>query len=56
MGFSKRWKDGRNKEAEAHRSLDATVQKLYGFPVTADFTEAHCVAALMEMYQDIVER
>jgi len=36
---------------KAHRALDAAVMKLYGFPVKADFTEAHCVAALMEMYQ-----
>jgi hypothetical protein len=38
---------------KAHKALDATVQKLYGFPVTAEFTEAHCVAALMERYQEL---
>jgi len=38
---------------KAHRALDTAVQKLYGFPVKADFTEAHCVAALMERYQDL---
>jgi len=36
---------------KAHRALDSAVQRLYGFPVSKDFTEAHCVAALMEMYQ-----
>jgi hypothetical protein len=36
---------------KAHRALDTAVIKLYGFPVKKDFTEAHCVAALMEMYQ-----
>jgi len=38
---------------KAHRNLDATVQKLYGFPVGKDFTEAHCVAALMQMYKEM---
>jgi hypothetical protein len=37
----------------AHRDLDRAVMKLYGFPVK-DFTEADCVAALMEMYQRLV--
>jgi len=36
---------------KAHRELDSAVMKLYGFPVKKEFTEAHCVAALMEMYQ-----
>jgi len=39
---------------KAHRTLDSAVQKLYGFPVTAEFTEADCVAALMEMYRGLV--
>ena len=38
----------------AHRELDRAVMKLYGFPVK-DFTEADCVAALMEMYQRLIE-
>ena len=38
---------------KAHRSLDSAVMKLYGFPVKKDFTEADCVAALMEMYQKL---
>jgi len=38
---------------KAHRALDTAVMKLYGFPVKKDFTEAHCVAALMEMYQEL---
>jgi len=38
----------------AHRELDRAVMKLYGFPVK-DFSEADCVAALMEMYQKLTE-
>ena len=38
---------------KAHRALDAAVMKLYGFP-TKNFTEADCIAALMEMYQALV--
>jgi len=37
----------------AHRELDKAVMKLYGFPVK-DFSEADCVAALMEMCQKLV--
>ncbi|MDR2599608.1 MAG: N-6 DNA methylase [Oscillospiraceae bacterium] len=37
----------------AHRELDKAVMKLYGFPVK-DFSEADCVAALMERYQELV--
>ena len=40
---------------KAHRALDSAVMKLYGFPVKRDFTESHCVAALMEMYQKLTE-
>jgi hypothetical protein len=40
---------------KAHRALDTAVMKLYGFPVNKDFTEAHCVAALMDMYQEITK-
>jgi len=36
---------------KAHRALDSAVMKLYGFPAKKDFTEADCVAALMELYQ-----
>jgi len=36
----------------AHRELDRAVMKLYGFPVK-DFTEAECVAALMEKYREL---
>jgi hypothetical protein len=39
---------------KAHRELDKAVMKLYGFPVK-DFTEADCVAALMERYQALAE-
>jgi len=40
---------------KAHRALDSAVMKLYDFPVKKDFTEAHCVAALMEMYQKLTK-
>jgi len=36
----------------AHRKLDRAVMDLYGFP-RKDFSEANCVAALMERYQKI---
>ena len=39
----------------AHRELDRAVMKLYRFSVK-DTDEAACVAALMEMYQKLVER
>ena len=38
---------------KAHQNLDRAVMKLYGFP-SKGFTEADCVAALMEMYQKLV--
>lgn len=38
---------------KAHRALDAAVMKIYGFPAKRDFAEADCVAALMEMYQNL---
>ncbi|MDR2570367.1 MAG: methylase [Oscillospiraceae bacterium] len=38
----------------AHRELDKAVMKLYGFPVKG-FSEADCVARLMERYQVLVE-
>ena len=40
------------KLLNAHRELDRAVMKLYGFPVK-DFSESDCVAALMEMYQNL---
>ena len=39
----------------AHQKLDKAVMKLYGFSVK-DTDEAACVAALMEMYQKLVEK
>jgi hypothetical protein len=39
----------------AHRALDRAVMKLYGFPVKNDFTEADCVAKLMERYRALTE-
>ena len=38
---------------KAHQQLDRAVMKLYGFPVK-DFTEADCVARLMELYEGMV--
>ena len=38
---------------KAHQNLDRAVMKLYGFSIK-DTTEASCVAALMEQYQNIV--
>lgn len=40
---------------KAHQNLDRTVMKLYGFSVKYT-TEASCVAALMERYQDLLKR
>ncbi|MDR0516755.1 MAG: hypothetical protein LBH25_06870, partial [Fibromonadaceae bacterium] len=37
----------------AHRELDRAVIKLYIFPMK-DFTEAQCVASLMERHQKLV--
>jgi hypothetical protein len=45
-----------NNLQKVHRTLDAAVMKLYGFPVKKDFTEADCVAALMEMYQELTKK
>ena len=39
----------------AHRELNRAVMNLYGFPVE-DFSEADRVAALMEMYQKLVNK
>jgi hypothetical protein len=39
---------------KAHRALDTAVMKLYNFPVRKDFTEADCVAALMERYKYLI--
>ena len=40
---------------KAHQNLDRAVMKLYGFSVK-DMDEAACVAALMERYQNLVEK
>jgi len=40
---------------KAHQQLDRAVMKLYGFPIK-DFTEADCVAALMGLYEGMVEK
>jgi len=40
---------------KAHQTLDRAVLQLYGFPTKkSEFSEADCVAALMEMYQKLV--
>ena len=38
---------------KAHQANDRAVMAAYGFPVR-DFTEADCVAALMKLYQEMV--
>ena len=38
---------------EAHRANDRAVMKAYGFSLK--MTESECVAALMRMYQKLVE-
>jgi len=38
---------------KAHQNLDRAVMKLYGFSVKG-FSEADCVAALMERYQNLI--
>ena len=40
---------------KTHQNLDKAVMKLYNFPIK-DFTEADCVARLMEMYQELVAK
>ena len=40
---------------KAHQRNDAAVMKAYGFSVK-DMSEADCVAALMRMYQELVEK
>ena len=40
---------------KTHQQLDRAVMKVYGFPVQG-FTEAGCVAALMGLYQEMIER
>jgi hypothetical protein len=40
---------------KAHQQLDKLVMKAYGFPVKG-FSEADCVARLMEMYQELVSK
>jgi hypothetical protein len=36
---------------EAHRENDKAVMEAYGFPIKNTFTESHCVAELMKMYE-----
>ena len=38
---------------KAHRALDSAVMKLYGFKALKEFTEADCVAELMQLYQKL---
>ena len=40
---------------KAHQRNDAAVMRAYGFSVK-DMSEADCVAALMQMYQELVEK
>lgn len=41
---------------KAHQLNDKAVMQAYGFPVKSTFTESDCVAKLMEMYQDMVNK
>jgi len=42
---------------KAHRDLDRAVMRLYGFPTRAgEFSEAECVARLMERYREMTEK
>ena len=38
----------------AHQLNDKAVMQAYGFPIK-DFTESDCVAALMKMYQELMQ-
>lgn len=39
---------------KAHQHNDRVVMAAYGFPVSKDFTESDCVAALLRMYQQLI--
>lgn len=41
---------------KAHQQNDKAVMEAYGFPVKSDFTESMCVAKLMEMYKEKIEK
>ncbi|MGL5724437.1 DNA methyltransferase [Cetobacterium sp.] len=41
---------------KAHQQNDKAVMEAYGFPVKTDFTESMCVAKLMEMYKEKIEK
>ncbi len=40
----------------AHRLNDRVVMEAYGFPVKNTFTESDCVAELMKMYQELINK
>lgn len=40
----------------AHQLNNKVVMEAYGFPVKNDFTESNCVAKLMEMYQNKIDK
>ena len=41
---------------KAHQANDRAVMEAYGFPVSRDFTESHCVAELFKLYQNLVKQ
>ena len=41
---------------KAHQANDRAVMEAYGFPVSREFTESHCVAELFKLYQNLVEQ
>ena len=41
---------------KAHQANDRAVMEAYGFPVSRDFTESHCVAELFKLYQNLIKQ
>ena len=41
---------------KAHQANDRAVMEAYGFPVSRDFTESHCVAELFKLYQNLTKQ
>ena len=41
---------------KAHQANDCAVMEAYGFPVSRDFTENHCVAELFKLYQNLTKQ
>ena len=41
---------------KAHQANDRAVMEAYGFPVSREFTESHCVAELFKLYQNLIKQ